>query len=373
VIATDCLFHKLSSGGLVQLESCSVLGPSFLTKIKARNSMLLDIQGSNVTGVLEFSCYPESAPLSSKKMTIDDSTTDEPVFFARQRSLVARAVLAPGTSATIHSGASDGGEIGYFHSGRVGRPVLIEKNFTGARALSVPAGNRYPLQDLIFAGVVVVSAGNLELIRAAAKSLTVNTGFSTDVNGAAVPALDARDCLFDIVTVGNGLARFEYCTVMRAANCKQLQASDSIFAGAITDAAGAEPESGCVRYSRIPRGLTGTELNLHPGLADTNTREAPVFIKLDRCDAGVHTLLTAEFGQPGYGVLDPATAEAIRFGAEDGGEMGVGHHRYYSLKAEAMLDKMREFLPIGIDPVLIHDQRLLRVPPEIKNSTSGET
>jgi photosystem II stability/assembly factor-like uncharacterized protein len=72
----------------------------------------------------------------------------------------------------------------------------------------------------------------------------------------------------------------------------------------------------------------------------------------------------ARFGEPGYGVLDLATSDAIRFGAEDGGEMGACHHKYYSLKAEAELDKTREFLPVGIEPVLIQDTRLLNVPPE---------
>ena len=78
----------------------------------------------------------------------------------------------------------------------------------------------------------------------------------------------------------------------------------------------------------------------------------------------------AEFGEHGYGVLAPVTPDAIRFGAEDGGEMGAYHHKYYSLKTEAVLDKMREFLPVGIEPVLIQDTRLLRVPPE--QATSEE-
>ena len=67
--------------------------------------------------------------------------------------------------------------------------------------------------------------------------------------------------------------------------------------------------------------------------------------------------------EPGYGVLDRVTSDAIRFGAEDGGEMGVYHYKYYSLKEGAVLDKMREFLPVGIEPVLIQDAHMLSVPP----------
>ena len=52
----------------------------------------------------------------------------------------------------------------------------------------------------------------------------------------------------------------------------------------------------------------------------------------------------AAFGEYGYGVLAPVTPDAIRVGAEDGGEMGVYHHKHYSLKVEAVLDKMQTFL-----------------------------
>jgi len=48
--------------------------------------------------------------------------------------------------------------------------------------------------------------------------------------------------------------------------------------------------------------------------------------------------------------------------------MGAHHHKYYGLKIEAVLDKMREFLPVDIEPVLIEDRRLLQLPPEIINT-----
>ena len=90
----------------------------------------------------------------------------------------------------------------------------------------------------------------------------------------------------------------------------------------------------------------------------------PVFVKLDYCDDDKHTHRLPLYGKPGYGVLSPFTAEAIRFGAEDGGEMGVTHGEYYSLKAAAVLEKLAEFLPVGITPTLIFDSRLWRQPPE---------
>jgi hypothetical protein len=154
---------------------------------------------------------------------------------------------------------------------------------------------------------------------------------------------------------------------MGAANCKFLQASDCIFAGSITNVA--DPLTievppaflNCIRYSRVPVALLDDSNAITPG---SNTLETPVFIQFDYCVAGVHEHRTAVYGEPGYGVLNAVTSGAIRFGAEDGGEMGACHHKYYSLRAEAVLDKMREFLPVGIEPVLIQDTRLLGVPPQ---------
>ena len=61
------------------------------------------------------------------------------------------------------------------------------------------------------------------------------------------------------------------------------------------------------------------------------------------------------FGGPGCPVLHPATHAGIRFGAEDGGEIGAYHHRHYARRAAAVIDKLRDFLPAGIEPLLIVD------------------
>ncbi len=371
--ASDCLIGELSAGGLVDLDSCSVRDKAYLSSIRARDCLLMDIVGTDISGVVEFTRYPSMAPFSEDDMTIEDCTTDEPTFFAHQTALDARAVLAPDTPASIYHGASEGGEMGYFHHGRKGRPVRLGGDFSIVNddALHLPTQGDYALQDVIFEGDVDVSSGKLVLQRCAITKLSVNTGLSSDAKGRDIPALDARDCVFDEITVANGMARLEYCTVMQATNCKRLQASDSIFVGSITDGAGGEPESGCLRYSRIPMEFDGSTLNVVSGYTSTNTTKTPVFIRFDYCNDSPYEQCVASFGEPGFGVLDRFTPDAIRFGAEDGAEMGAHHHKYYSLKIEAVLDKLHEFLPVDIEPVLILDRRLLRLPPEIKNSSHG--
>lgn len=397
--AKACLFSELSVGsGIAKLDSCTILDTAYLCDLDAVDCIFMDIQGSSISGVVQYSRIPATAPISSDNMTVEACTSEEPVFFNNQTLLTAQAALAPNTPSSIYNGASDGGEMGYFHSGRKGRPVCITGDFIGVDALTLPASADYVLQDVIFAGDVEVDSGTLALQRSAAKSLVMNTVLASHANGDVIPALDAKDCLFDSLEVSLGLAQLECCTVMGDANCKHLQASDCIFAGSIGEVAKpvtnkeAPTFFNCVRYSAIPAELVRDMAGKDPTdplrrvaealrLIDkngemtlgSNTIETPVFPEFDYCVevGGVIESISrpADFGEYGYGVLALVTPKAIRFGSEDGGEMGAYHHKYYSLRAEAVLEKMREFLPVGIEPVLIHDTRLLRVPPEPLVST----
>jgi hypothetical protein len=68
------------------------------------------------------------------------------------------------------------------------------------------------------------------------------------------------------------------------------------------------------------------------------------------------------FGKRSCGVLHPAAPESIRFGAEDGGEMGACHRWSYSLLMSSVLEKVKEYLPVGMEAVLIPDSRLVELP-----------
>jgi hypothetical protein len=100
----------------------------------------------------------------------------------------------------------------------------------------------------------------------------------------------------------------------------------------------------CVRYSRVPSLATG-----RPGGQMTNT-DAPVVFQ------------SREFGEPGCGVLHPATSTAVQQGAEDGGEMGAYHEEAFALRRNAMLDKLADFLPVGLEAVVVPDTRLYENP-----------
>jgi hypothetical protein len=160
-----------------------------------------------------------------------------------------------------------------------------------------------------------------------------------------VPALNARNSLIRKLKVPRGLAQLEYCTVKKAV-VEIVHTSDSVFTCIFKkDYDSPEPPDGFVRYSSIPSQdlcTLGTYRINH---------ETPVFF-------------SDEFGKPGYGVLHPTNHDDLRFGAEEGGEMGAYHHRYYCLRRKAVYDKLKDFLPAGMQPVIVPDNRLLQKPPK---------
>jgi len=389
--AGDCLLSKLSCGGLAVLERCTIMGTAFLSVVDIQDSILMAVTGTEITGRITYSRIPAGAPLSSdpRKMVIkshnaDDSTpvTDDPQFIVSDplAALPSRAVLSPNTPESIYAGALDQGEMGYYQKGRPRGPVHI----AAALSLALPTDGGYPLTDVIFDKNVKVNSGQLVLLRSAAPTLTVTTALNS--SGPALPSVSIRDCLFQNLMVPQGLAQLEYCTVMETATCKHLQASDCIFAGTITgvekQAASSDvnPFMNCLRFSALPAAILNQSGTLVQNttlkalqLVDiknakltlrSNTLTSPLFGEFLFCN-DPNAPRPAGYGEWGYGVLAPQTGPEVALGAEDGGEMGVYHHRFYSLKAAAMLAKMQEFLPIGIEPILIQDERLLHVPPEI--------
>jgi len=201
---------------------------------------------------------------------------------------------------------------------------------------------------------VRVSNGRIRLERVAAKRLVVER---TDVE---TPVIEAVDCLFDEIEAADGLVRLEGTTVMKGISCRRLQASDCLFAGPIDLHPKVNDPRSCVRFSRVPRGFTAPRLD-----RGALTSAEPIFFAFEHCAREGGSRPVDRFGDPGYGVLHPATPDAIRFGAEDGGEMGADHHRATCLAHAAVLTKLEEFLPLGIEAVLVPDPRLLVAPPRI--------
>ncbi|MCP3902779.1 MAG: hypothetical protein GY715_04005 [Planctomycetes bacterium] len=204
------------------------------------------------------------------------------------------------------------------------------------------------IAGLCFDGFLKLRGRALELRSVAASTVELD-----EADGVAAD-LTAIGCLVETLEAVKAEIQLEYCTVLNKATAMRLNASDCIFAGALTVE---KPNASCVRYSRIPAAFDAGR---------TNTADEPVFHAYETC-AG-NGSAPGSYGAPGCGVLHPRAPESVRHGAEDGGEMGAYHERRYCLADEAIIDKLTDYLPLGIVAVLIPDARLHVEPPEEKES-----
>ncbi len=225
--------------------------------------------------------------------------------------------------------------------------VKLEQVPSGTGPVDPPV---WRFEGLVFSHTVEADSGRLEFYRCAALAAEVH---STDLEG---PVLTADDSLFKRVQAEKGLVRLQYCTVLTTTIAESLQASDCIFNGLIHkdhDPA-SEPGEGCVRYSSLLPEQAEGELTFF----DQHKLRAVFF--------------SEAFGQPGCGVLHPATPAEIAKGAEDGGEMGAYHHLHLVASRDAVITKLKDYLPTGIKPVIIPDHSLHDLPGEISDVTDSE-
>jgi len=156
----------------------------------------------------------------------------------------------------------------------------------------------------------------------------------------------------------------ERSTMLGTTSIHDLEASESIFAGAVDTA---RTQSGCVRFSFVPRGSrTPRRHRCQPDLA--------IRAQLDEALAAEPTLTSAqqdairafvagrlqpsfsavEYGQPAYCQLRLSTPVELRTGAADGSEMGA----YCQLKQPQRESNLRirldEYLPFGLDAGFIY-------------------
>jgi hypothetical protein len=210
-----------------------------------------------------------------------------------------------------------------------------------------PPEHVYRFEGFHLRNTLTVAQGRLEIARCAAFKLKVH---KADVDA---PVLTATDCLLRHVQAARGLAQLECCTVLGKTICEAIQAIDSLFLGNLQrDLHQPEeaPHIECLSHVRVPRELLAAVLEGERARIQRATTDIPVFFRLG-------------FGEPGAGVLHPATPRSIRAGAEEGGELGAYHHLHLELRWQAVRDKLAEFLPFGLEAVLIPDARLGCVPP----------
>jgi hypothetical protein len=123
-------------------------------------------------------------------------------------------------------------------------------------------------------------------------------------------------------------------TLLGTAKLHRLDASECILHDVVTVD---DTQHGCVRFSAF---ATSSTLPRQYESIPVAAR-SPLF-------------LSTSFGWPEYGQLADTAGEAIAEGAEDGSEMGAFWRARNAIKERSLLIKYQEYLPLGLEPVIVH-------------------
>lgn len=220
----------------------------------------------------------------------------------------------------------------------LGTDAFIPVVIGGAVNLDLaPPATHWRFEGLSFRQAVTSTTARVVMERCAVRRAAVDT------SDLAEPVLKMTDCLANQVNVSNGLARLVGVTVLRETRVAAVQASDCLFVRRVSAPASvsqAPPSGGCIRFSGITANQPKGSLHYWQ-----NTTEIPAFV-------------TETYAARHVGVLSPANHKEILTGAEDEGECGAGHHARHAAVRAAILTKLRDFLPVGQELVLIPDARL---------------
>ena len=223
------------------------------------------------------------------------------------------------------------------------------------------------LEHLRFKQTLTITNGEVHLKRCAIEELKIE-GQAGSTDPPIVPTVFARDCLFDVVSGQKAALYAEFCTLLGSFSFTGFVWASEVIFPEIEDKDIKTPKSKdikttfeCVRYSRVPDWLLQPVDNKTPAPVNpaTNTSARPVFVETIFCD-------------PGAGVLAPDCSEFITKGGEDGGEMGAYNAWRFVAQREALRRKLKDYLPLGIAPVVIWDKRLLCQPPRKKVKKENE-
>ena len=199
--------------------------------------------------------------------------------------------------------------------------------FADAPALvAVPAGLAISIQRSI--------VGPIRTGEFVSASLTDSILDATARTGVAYAAPDGSSA--------GGPLSLQGCTVIGKvhANLFNLISNSIVCAGIAAHDAWAAPlvadrrQAGCVRFSYLPAASVAPRqfecVTQAPGTPQ------PLFQSL-------------RYGDPGYAKLLPDTDQAIRRGADDGGEMGALHFILAPQRETDLRVRMQEFLPVGME------------------------
>jgi hypothetical protein len=160
--------------------------------------------------------------------------------------------------------------------------------------------------------------------------------------GGVIDAITVADSILDASAPATGTAialtpgtvTLRRSTILGAVDVERLDASEALITGAVDVT---DTQIGCFRFSSAP---PGSRLP-HP------YRWVPW--------SGGPVFASTRFGDPGYTWLAESAPDALRRGAENGGEIGVWNAALVPIKEASLLRKVEEYLPFGLAPMFIRE------------------
>jgi hypothetical protein len=219
----------------------------------------------------------------------------------------------------------------------------------------IPGGGPDPALAGLPTLVIEPAGVQVQIRKSILGGMLINGQAAADISDSIVDATDPTGVAYaasiDPVThrpEPGGALTLDGCTVIGKIYASLLTlVSDSIIRASLSgaDLAATPPlwtaplwsarkQQGCVRFSFLPAGSI-TPRRFHCVEQAPGTPQ-PLFYSL-------------RYGDPGYSKLAPSTDDAIRRGADDGGEMGCFHFLLAPLRESDLRVRMQEFIPVGLE------------------------
>jgi hypothetical protein len=207
-----------------------------------------------------------------------------------------------------------------------------------------PAGKPQPPYSGLPALLAESSGVQITVQKSIVGGSRVSVEATTNLSDSIVDAGDPSGVAYagiDGASAGGSLT-LQTCTVVGKIHATLFGlVSDSIlWAGLVSGDSWSAPvladrkQAGCMRFSYLP---AGSVVPRQFECVEQGTGgPPPIFYSL-------------RFGDPGYGKLLPSTDEAIRQGADDGGEMGAFHFVLAPLRENDLRVRLQEYLPVGLE------------------------
>lgn len=267
---------------------------------------------------------------------------------------------------------------------RAGQQVrpLVRPTAAAAWTITGVADATLVLDGLFLSGVDLVLAGSFD--RVTLRCCTLDPGTWDVASGAWLAAIDGRALVASTLRITGDIRELviERCIlgpivgplVTSANGVEVLTVRDSIVQAASPGAPAMMFASGDVNLVRTTvlgpaqvHHLDGSECILHDIVTVDDTQHGclrfsawatgsvvPRQYECVEIEPRAGLFLSRAFGHAAYAQLLDTAGAAILAGAENGSEMGAFAREQSSVKERGLLIKYQEYLPLGLEPVVIH-------------------